>query len=158
MTFFLIISCDWMKKILITIIGALSIGGIFAIVIYKNIDRDVKMAIKTEDTITFFQVGVFKQEENALNFMKKYNSAIIIKDNDYFRVIIAILTNDEAIIKEKAFFDSLGIEYYLKKENVNNEEFIKKLKEYEQLLIYSSDETYNTINKKILKLYESGTK
>ncbi len=147
-----------MKKILITIIGALSIGGIFAIVIYKNIDRDVKMAIKTEDTITFFQVGVFKQEENALNFMKKYNSAIIIKDNDYFRVIIAILTNDEAIIKEKAFFDSLGIEYYLKKENVNNEEFIKKLKEYEQLLIYSSDETYNTINKKILKLYESGTK
>lgn len=147
-----------MKKILITIIGALSIGGIFAIVIYKNIDRDVKMAIKTEDTITFFQVGVFKQEENALNFMKKYNSAIIIKDNDYFRVIIAILTNEEAIIKEKAFFDSLGIEYYLKKENVNNEEFIKKLKEYEQLLISSSDETYNTINKKILKLYESGTK
>lgn len=147
-----------MKKILITIIGALSIGGIFAIVIFKNIDRDVKMAIKTEDTITFFQVGVFKQEENALNFMKKYNSAIIIKDNEYFRVIIAILTNEEAIIKEKAFFDSLGIEYYLKKENVNNEEFIKKLKEYEELLISSSDETYNTINKKILKLYESGTK
>ena len=147
-----------MKKILITIIGALSIGGIFAIVIFKNIDRDVKMAIKTEDTITFFQVGVFKQEENALNFMKKYNSAIIIKDQDYFRVIIAILTNEEAIIKEKAFFDSLGIEYYLKKENVNNEEFIKKLKEYEELLISSSDETYNTLNKKILKLYESGTK
>ena len=147
-----------MKKILITIIGALSIGGIFAIVIFKNIDRDVKMAIKTEDTITFFQVGVFKQEENALNFMKKYNSAIIIKDNEYFRVIIAILTNEEAIIKEKAFFDSLGIEYYLKKENINNEEFIKKLKEYEELLISSSDETYNTINKKILKLYESRTK
>ena len=147
-----------MKKILITIIGALSIGGIFAIVIFKNIDKDVELAIKTEDVVTFFQVGVFKQEENALNFMKKYNSAIIIKDQDYFRVIIAILINNEAIEKEKAFFDSLGIEYYLKKENINNEKFINKLKEYEQLLISSSDETYNTINKKILKLYESGTK
>ena len=147
-----------MKKILITIIGALSIGGIFAIVIFKNIDKDVELAIKTEDVVTFFQVGVFKQEENALNFMKKYNSAIIIKDQDYFRVIIAILINNEAIEKEKAFFDSLGIEYYLKKENINNEEFISKLKEYEELLISSSDETYNTINKKILKLYESGTK
>lgn len=144
-----------MKKVLITIFISLGVGGIFAFFIFKNINNEIEMVVKEDSTLTFFQVGVFKNETNALNYMENYNSSIIIKDKDYYRVIIAILLNEEAILKEKEYFDSLGIEYYLKKEVVNDEKFIKKLKEYEELLISSSDETYNTLNKNILKLYES---
>lgn len=142
-----------MKKILITIGCSLLVGAIFAIVIFKNVDKEVAMVLKEEETLNFFQVGVFKNEDNANNFMQNYNSSIIIKDHNYYRVIIAICTN-QALEKEKAFFDSLGIEYYVKEENVSNEKFISKLNEYESLLLSSSDETYNTINKNILKLYE----
>ncbi len=147
-----------MKKILITIGISIVIGSIFAFVIFKNINEEVELVIKEDNTVTFFQVGVFKNEDNAQNFMQNYNSSLIIKDNDYYRVIIAILTNEEAILKEQAFFDSLGIEYYLKKENISDQKFLNKLQEYEQLLISSSEETYNTINKNILKLYEGKEK
>ncbi len=147
-----------MKKFLITIGVSLIVGVIFAVVIFKNINEEVELVIKEDDIVTFFQVGVFKNENNAQNYMQNYNSSIIIKDNEYYRVIIAILTNEEAIVKEKAFFDSLGIDYYLKKENISDKKFIEKLQEYEQLLISSSDETYNTVNKNILKLYESRQK
>ena len=47
-----------------------------------------------------------------------------------------------------------NIDYYLKKESINNDNFISKLKEFEELMISSSTDTYSTINKSILKLYE----
>ncbi len=147
-----------MKKILLTITISIAIGTVFAFVIFKNINNDVQLVLNEDNIVTFFQVGVFKNNENAQNFMQNYNSSIIIKDKEYYRVIIAILMNDEAIAKEKAFFDSLGIEYYLKKESISDKEFINKLQEYEHLLISASDETYNTVNKNILKLYESRQK
>ena len=143
-----------MKKIFLTILISILVGGSFAFIIYKNVDQEVKLAINEEDIVTFFQVGVFKNEENANSFMQNFNSSIIIKDKDYYRVIIAILKDEEAILKEKAYFDSLGISYYLKKETVSNLDFTTKLQEYEQMLINASNETYNKINQDILKLYE----
>lgn len=144
-----------MKKILITLLISLTVGSSFAFIIYKNINKDVQLAIKEENVVIYFQVGVFKKEENAINFMKQYSSSIIIKDNEYYRVIIAIAKSKEAILKLQNYFDNLRINYYMKKESVNNEKFLKKLQEYEELIISSKSETYNTVNKNILKLYES---
>ena len=144
-----------MKKVFITILLSIAVGGIFAFIIFKNINNEVDLVLKEENIITFFQVGVFKNEDNANSFMEKYSSSIIIKDNEYYRVIIAILQNNEAIKKEQDYFDSLGITYYLKKESISDEKFLNKLKEYEKLLLASSVKTYTTINSNILKLYES---
>ena len=143
-----------MKKILVTILISVIVGASFAFVIYKNVNDEVSLAIKEENVVSFFQVGVFKSEENANAFMKNYSSSIVIKDNEYYRVIIAILESDTAISKEKEYFDFLGINYYEKKESINNKAFLNKLREYEELLIASSSDTYSTINSNILKLYE----
>ena len=144
-----------MKKVITTIIISIAVGVTFALFIFRNVNDEVQLAIKEENLVTFFQVGVFKSEDNALNYMEQFNSSIIIKDNEYYRVIIAILDKDEAIEKEKQYFDSLGINYYLKKESISDEKFLNKLQEYEELLISSSSDTYKTINSNILKLYES---
>lgn len=147
-----------MKKILITILISISIGSIFAVVIYKKTNNKIEVAINNDNSITLFQVGVFKSEENAENFMKNYQSSLIIKDNEYYRVIIAILATQEAINLEKKYFDSLNIDYYLKKVVIGDNKFITKLKEYEKLIISSNSDTYNTVNNEILKLYESSLK
>ena len=86
--------------------------------------------------------------------MQKYNSSIIIKDKEYYRVIIAIAKNESSIIKLKDYFDEQKIEYFLKKETLNDKNFLNKLKEYEELLNSSKKETYSTIIKNILKTYE----
>ena len=86
--------------------------------------------------------------------MQKYNSSIIIKDKEYYRVIIAIAKNESSIIKLKDYFDEQKIEYFLKKETLNDKKFLNKLQEYEELLNSSKKETYSTIIKNILKTYE----
>ena len=86
--------------------------------------------------------------------MQKYNSSIIIKDKEYYRVIIAIAKNESSIIKLKEYFDEQKIEYFLKKETLNDKKFLNKLQEYEELLNSSKKATYSTIIKNILKTYE----
>lgn len=144
-----------MKKLLITLFIAISSGGVFAYVIYKNMNKEIEMVINNANVISFFQVGVFKNVDNASKYMQNFSSSIIIKDNDYYRVIIAILQNEEAITKLKEYFSSQNINYYLKKESISDLDFLSKLKEYEQAILTSDFKTYNTINKSILKLYES---
>ncbi len=143
-----------MKKIFITILISLSIGSIFAFIMFKNVNKEVELVLKDTQTVNFFQVGVFKNAENADTFMQNYNSSIIIKDKDYYRVIIGITKSEEATLKLKNYFTSLNIDYYVKQENINDNNFLLKLQEYEELLIKSNEETYNTINQNILKLYE----
>lgn len=144
-----------MKKFLITILISISIGTLFAVIIYKRTNNKIELAVNSDNNITLFQTGVFKSEENAENYMQNYNSSIIIKDGEYYRVIIAILSNKDAIALEQKYFDDLGINYYLKKVIVSNNEFYSKLNEYETLILSSESDTYNTVNKEILKLYES---
>ncbi len=144
-----------MKKVLLSVGFSLVIGGIFALVIYKNTNSLVSAAVSNTNTLSLFQVGVFKSEENAIDYMQNYNSSIIIKDQEYYRVIIGITFSDEATLLEKEYFESLNINFYIKEITIQDEQFLKKLEEYEQLLLNSSIETYNTINKNILKLYES---
>jgi hypothetical protein len=143
-----------MKKILITIFISLIVGSSFAFIIYKNINKEVSIAVSSDNVITYFQVGVFKDETNANNYMQKYNSSIIIKDKEYYRVIIAIAKNESSIIKLKEYFDEQKIEYFLKKETLNDKKFLNKLQEYEELLNSSKKATYSTIIKNILKTYE----
>ena len=121
---------------------------------YKNINKEVSIAVSSDNVIAYFQVGVFKDETNANNYMQKYNSSIIIKDKEYYRVIIAIAKNESSIIKLKDYFDEQKIEYFLKKETLNDKKFLNKLQEYEELLNSSKKETYSTIIKNILKTYE----
>ena len=90
-----------MKKVIITILFSLAIGATFAYILFKNVNKEVDLVLKEENTVTFFQVGVFKNEDNANNYMQKYSSSIVIKDNEYYRVIISILSNKEAIAKEE---------------------------------------------------------
>ena len=54
-----------MKKILLTITISIAIGTFFAFVIFKNINNDVQLVLNEDNIVTFFQVGVFKNNENA---------------------------------------------------------------------------------------------
>ena len=95
---------------------------------------------------------------NALNYMQNYNSSIIIKDEEYFRVIIGIAVSKEAVDKLKSYFDELNINYYLKKESIDNQDLTDKIKEYEVALLKAQKNTYNKINQDILKAYEKNSK
>lgn len=135
-----------MKKNLIIILSALTLGALLTAFIFLKINLKLK---NTEKMITVFQVGVFKNEINALSEAKKYNG-IVHKDNQYYRVYIAAYQNEEIINKMKNYYNANNTSYYLRKVKAN-EDYIKTLEKYEKLLQNSDDITiYPNLNRLIV--------
>lgn len=142
-----------MKKFLSIIIFALLVGTILAFFFYKDINEEVKAIAKKEELVTLFQVGVFKDKDNASKFANTFTSSCIYEDNTYYRVIIGISYHEEAKLKLENIFLNEGIEYYLKETRVSKD-LIVKLNNYETILLKTNKKevVYNILNS-MLELY-----
>lgn len=102
--------------------------------------------------VSAFQVGVFTNYDNALKVADR-NNGIVVNDDDLYRVYVSILSSSEAVKKMKEYYDSIGLNYYLREIEVT-EEFLSNIKNTEDLLIVSDSDTYNIINLNVLNKYE----
>lgn len=136
-----------MKKMLIMILLAISIGGGIAYFLFTRqyVDEEVVR-------VHAFQVGVFSNYDNALRVADR-NNGIVVKDNDLYRVYVSILSSDDAVLKMMKYYDSIGLKYYLRDINVSKE-FLSSIKSSEELLMGSSSDTYKVINLSVLSKYE----
>lgn len=139
-----------MKKGIIIILIAVMLGGGFAYYLFNNI------VVKEKDTdktmVNAFQVGAFTSYDNAIRVAERDNG-IVVKDEDIFRVYVAILYDKEAVNKLGDYYNKIGLNYYLRPIYVSNS-FIEEIKDNEELLKVSSTETYVTINSDVLSKYE----
>ena len=141
-----------MKKVLVSILLALLIGGVFAIYVYKKMMSNTIPAISTNDknTIYAIQIGVFNNYDNAKDMAENYG-ALIVGDNDKYRVYIALC--NKTLTEIKNYYDSIGLSYYVKTIEVNSS-FINTLDEYETMITMSDKNLLKDIIKNILKEYE----
>ena len=139
-----------MKKNLIIILMALLSGFAVISIIFLMVNKPLK---EQKNMITVFQVGVFKNEVNALAKAKKYKG-IVHKEKNYYRVYIAAYQNDEIIAKMKSYYESNGISIYLKKVKVS-QEYLNTINKYENLLQNSNDQTiYANLNELLISKLE----
>ena len=103
-------------------------------------------------SVRAFQIGVYTNYDNALRVADR-NNGIVVSDSDVFRVYVAILSSDEAVEVMRTYYDSIGLNYYLKDIMVSKD-FLSSVKSTEDLLIISSSDTYNVINLSVLSKYE----
>ena len=142
-----------MKTYLKVVIGAVIIGGVFAYFFYKDISEEVIALTNKNYEVNLFQVGVFKNRDNALNYQDNFASSIIYEDGDYYRVLVGIAYHGENKVKLEAFLTNRGVDYYIKKVKMN-EEFIKSLENYETVMLKTDkEEVINNINKAMLELF-----
>lgn len=141
-----------MKKVLFSILLAIILGGVFAIYVYKKMMSDSIPAINTNDknSIYAIQIGVFNNYDNAKEMAENYG-ALIVGDNDKYRVYIALC--NKTLSKIKDYYDSIGLSYYVKTIEVNSS-FSNTLDEYEEMISVSDDSLLKDIIKSILKEYE----
>ena len=143
-----------MKKTILISLSGLLIGTVFALVMFKNVKTNVEAAIKETKTATVFQVGVFSIYDNALKEKNKYDYAYAYKDNDIYRVILAIYQDEEIISNLKKYYQNKNINIYLK-EIIVSDKFYEELKKFEDILKETNDEkNYVIANKNILKKFE----
>ena len=79
---------------------------------------------------------------------------IVVLDNDIYRVYIAILKDETLIDNLKDYYDSLGINYYLKAINVSSKTN-NIIDNYESLLNNCDSSNYNMVLDSMLKEIDS---
>ena len=141
-----------MKKYLKILGVAIIFGGLLAYLFYYDINKEVRAISKV---VTLFQVGVFKDYNNATFFSKTFPSSLIYKDNNYYRVIIAISYHEETKLKLESIYQNSEIEYYEKEIRINKD-FIEKISNYESIILKSNkEEVINNVNNSILNIFSS---
>jgi len=144
-----------MKKTFLWIISALALGSLFGYIFFKEKEEEIEQVWKESENLSFFQVGVFSNLENADNFSKVFNYSITLEEDGYYRVYLAILKEEENIDKLKTYLELNQIDYYVKNETINNNELLKYLSEMELLIKETMDaDVMMEVNKNILQKYE----
>lgn len=139
-----------MKKNLLIVLLALICGGTITLFAFLKVNNNLKIE---ENMITVFQVGVYKNEINALAEAKKYNG-IVHKDDNYFRVYIAAYQDNKIINKMKNYYDELGTSYYLREIKIDKD-FLTIINKYEKLLENSNDNSiYSNLNNLLITKME----
>ncbi len=161
MTFFYVfnlyyINGDYMKYI--KLISFIVIIILFSVLIYFyiNITKEKKTnTVFSEDNyIYLLQYGVYSSKENMNENTKDLINYFYYSDKDGYHVLIGITSNENLIDKIKdSYYVTDNI--YIRKENINNKEFIDNLKQYDKLV----NETYDkniivNAEKQILSRYE----
>lgn len=141
---------DDMKKVIITVVSALLVGTIFGILYFKNTKESIADALSLDNEAIAFQVGVYRNLENANKEASKYPSGTIIIDGEFYRIFIAISSNEQVTTKLKNYYDSKKIHYYLKS-IVIPDDFMSTFSNYQEVLLKTT--SYDEINSKMMKEY-----
>ncbi len=140
-----------MKKVLIIIFCAIAVGGGLAYIVFNKVVLKDEKNVDTK-VVNAFQIGVFSNYDNALKVADR-NNGIVIMDDSLYRVYVAILSDKDAIKKVSNYYEKIGLNYYLKELNVSKD-FVREIKEDEELIKKSSSDTYSTINLDVLNKYK----
>lgn len=143
-----------MKKSIIMVIITLAFGVVFTTFILNKED----IYAKSEYDVFVFQAGAYENYENAKEYSQKLPSSLIVKENNLYRIYVAMYRNIDIVNKMIVYFENKGINIYLKDIKINSD-FASRLDNYEDFILNSEDEkVYNKINQSILNCYEEGSK
>lgn len=101
-----------------------------------------------------FQVGVYTSIDVATTYSSKYKNAIIIQDNELYRIYVAILKDKDNIESMSRYLDSKGIDYYLKDLSIDDKNLKKTITEYENVMSNENEIVFLEINKMIMEKYK----
>ena len=136
-----------MKKMLIVVFLAILFGGVCSFMIFRTLVK----ADNAYEEFVAFQIGVYTDYDNAVKVADR-NNGVVVEDG-YFRVYVTFLRNEESILKMEKYFSEIGLNYY-KKEILIDKKFGDDIYTYEDMILKSSSDTFNTINKEILRVFE----
>ena len=141
-----------MKKNIIMIILAIASGVVFT---FFFLNKGVFYA-KEEYSVYAFQVGAFKDYDNAKNLTNNIPSSIIVNEDTLYKVYVGIYKDIDLVNKMIVYFENKDINIYLKSIKVNKE-FYNNIDKFEKVLNNTEESNvYNKTNQAILDLYLEG--
>lgn len=143
-----------MKKTLIMIILAVIVGFSFGYLFLRKFNNEVITEVSSIKSQCYaFQIGVYRNKENALKAAND-SRGIVILDNDFYRVYIALLKDENLIESLKSYYDTKNVNYYLKAIYISDKTS-SILDNYEIILKRTSIDNYEAIIENMLKEVDS---
>ena len=143
-----------MKKLL-PYICALATGFVFGFLLFQDKNEfDIRTVFADSLKATAFQLGVFTTRDAAESLKSKHEGAIVMKDQDVYRVYYSILTNEKVIAKMEKYLSANKVNYYLRDITVKDSNLIKAINEYEKTMAEGSDTVLVSVNKLITSSYK----
>lgn len=137
------------KKKFIIISSFLVIISIFVCFCYVKNSKEIN-----SDYVVFaIQTGAYKDYNKAMLESKKIKPSSVIYEDNYYKVYSAIYKNLDLLNEMVVYLEDNDTDVYLKNIYVS-EEFYRKLDNYERVILNSSDDMLEKVNKLILDEYE----
>lgn len=128
-----------MKKNLKTCFLAVIIGILLSSYVFLEYKTDTEASAKTK-TIYLLQHSAYKSKENMEKSCKDIKNYFYYKEKNLYHVLIGITSNRDLKDKILEAYE-INSNIYLKKINVENEEFIENLDKYDKLVMQTNDNT-----------------
>lgn len=147
---------DYMKYI--KFISFIIVIILFSVLIYLYInitkEKKVKEVFNEDNYVYLLQYGVYSSKENMRENGKDLVNYFYYTDKDGYHVLIGITGNENLVEKIKeSYYVTDNI--YIRKEKINNNEFIDNLKQYDKLVSETNDKNIIVnAEKQILSRYE----
>ena len=145
-----------MKKTILWIMFAILSGAVLGKVTF-----DKYSSLKVDEVISYntntymLKYKTYSSKKKMEEDVKKIDRYIYIKEGNDITVYLAITTSKDNIKKIKKIYDEENIKTSIKRVDIENEEFIQNLNEYEKLLTAAySKSSLITIENQILSCYE----
>ena len=123
-----------------------------AIAFFLSFKFKDQVAFAINPTVTYFYVGSYNSLEVATNLSHSYPNSVVYQDEDIYKVVIGVFSEDNVIDLMSSYFTNKGISFERGSISVDNA-FLGEISNYE-LLIKSSDPSYyESINESILNLF-----
>ena len=134
-----------MKKKFYLIIFAIFLGGVMALITINKFSFNQKTFI-----VSIYQLGVYKNYDNALAKARNAKGAIIVNNDDTYQVIGAIASSKTSKDKISLLLKNENLDYYEKEINLDAESK-KTIDEYELLINKTDDlEVLKKLNEQLL--------
>lgn len=141
-----------MKKTLKTILFAFLCGAILSGFTLYSLQEKFSFQ-GDKNTVTAFQIGVYKSKENAENIKNQYPGSIAVQDGEYYRVYVGVAKDKKWEELLENYFTGQNINVYPKMIEVTSD-FYKQINIYESNIEKEDMAIYSKINQEILKKLE----
>ncbi len=115
--------------------------------------KDKFMIFDERNTVTAFQVGVFKSYENAKKTSENYPGSIAVFDGDYYRVYIGVAKDKDCEELLATYFLNQNINVYLKEIEVT-QTFFQEINLVEKEIDKNDMEVFELMNQEMMKKLE----
>ncbi len=136
-------------------IVAIILGGVSGKILFSKYEGLDKYLLSDKNRIYILEEGVYPNKKSLEDNTKEIEPKLVVENDNGYHVYVGITRNENNALKIKKLYQEKGYHIYEKEKNINNQEFLNNIEQFDVLVESSKKERdISTIQEVILANYE----